>query len=164
MDGWMDVHLPTTASPCWVCFSTLGTSSHSSWLKWRPQTWTWSQLSSPQNETTLLWGLFSGLSWGKSLCRRLEWRSLSGPQTPWLCCLDVRWSWLGPLQPQQELCGSLSWPTRCRSWSVVFCLIPFLILFVHLWTPRAPHLIPLSSLVSYCVNGIKNSKPMPEEG
>lgn len=39
---------------------------------------------------------------------------------------------------------------------------PFL--FAHLWTPQTPHLIPLSSLVSYCVNGIKNSKPMPEEG
>lgn len=163
----MRFHLSTVASSREVCVETLGSSSPCSWLKWRPQTRTGSRSSSPQSETTLPWRLFSWLSWGKFLCRRLQRRPLSGSQAPWLwMLLDVR-----RLKAKiyelvsgglMLVCFTLS--RRCldldrarrRAWCVVFSLIWSFTLIYNL--PRLCYLIRLSSHVYYsCVNGIKYS-------
>lgn len=128
---------------------------------------TGSRSRSPQNETMLLSGLLAGLSWRKSLCRRLESRSLRGPQTPWFRCLDeVRSWWSGALQPQRVVSRSFC-PDQHAARLDLFCSVWRLLIpsFTSIFkTPQATRLIPLSSLASYCVNGIKNSEPMPEEG
>lgn len=80
------------------------------------------------------------------------------------------WSGLGELSgallPQRKVSGSLG-PDQHVARLDLFCSVwRFLIpSFTSIFkTPQATWLIPLSSLASYCVNGIKNSEPMPEEG
>ena len=63
------------------------------------------------------------------------------------------------------VCISLSWLSSCWPWSCVLSdASPDPFLYFYLETSQSPYLIPLSDLVSHCVNGIKNRKPLPDKG